>query len=469
MTLNPCDQEFINKINGLLPGLLSQAEPRHLTELRSGAVGTAGALARPRTTAEVSELVKHCNNSRIPIIPWGGGTGLVQGQIARDLPAPLILSLERMAKVRAIYPLENVMICDGGMTVRAAQDAAKAVDRLYPLSLASEASATISGTLSTNAGGLNVLRYGNARELALGLEVVFPDGSVWNGLKRLRKDNTGYDLRDLLIGAEGTLGIITAAALRLYPRPRAEATALIEVATPDAALEFLSQTLDMFGNSVSAFELMSGQALDFIDETLPHIRQPFAKRPDWLVLIDIGMGAGNDPAEGLAKLYEQAGLTGQALVSQSEADRARFWEIRELIPEANRRIGSVLSNDISIPLTDIPSFMTHASAKIAALGPFRINAFGHLGDGNLHFNIFPPKGGRKEDYADKKAVLTRTLNDLIAAFDGSFSAEHGVGRVKVGELERYGDSAKLTAMRAIKMALDPNNIMNPGAVLKSLN
>jgi len=222
----------------------------------------------------------------------------------------------------------------------------------------------------------------------------------------------------------------------------------------------------MFGNSVSAFELISGQGLEFIREMLPDVRLPFETIPGWSVLIDLGMGLGNDPAEGLAKLYAEAGLTGQALVSQSETDRQNFWNIRELIPEANRRIGSVLSNDISIPLSKIPHFMVEAEAQIKAIGPFRINAFGHLGDGNLHYNIFPPEGGRKADYAHLKDHLLRVVNDLVAEYDGSFSAEHGVGRIKVAELERYADPAKLVAMRAIKQAIDPNGIMNPGSMLK---
>ncbi|MEO8529746.1 MAG: FAD-binding oxidoreductase [Deltaproteobacteria bacterium] len=443
---------------------MSEPEPRHLTELRAGAIGFAGALAQPRSAEEVSLLVKACAAARIGIVPWGGGTGLVQGQVSRDGPPPLLISLERMNIVRSTYPLENMMIAEAGVTVQSAQDAARSVGRLYPLSLASEGSATVGGTLATNAGGLNVLRYGNARDLCLGLEVVMPDGAIWNGLKRLRKDNTGYDIKDLLIGAEGTLGIITAAALRLFPQPGKEATALIQVDGPAKALELLSKTLEMFGSSVSAFELISGQGLDFIAEALPEVRRPFSVSPQWLVLIDVEAA---EPAEMLAELYEQAGLTGEALISKSEADREKFWNIRELIPEANRKIGSVLSNDISIPLSQIPEFMTRAEAKIHAIGPFRINAFGHLGDGNLHYNIFPPKGGRKESYADQKEILLRAINDLVAEYQGSFSAEHGIGRVKVGELERYESPVKLDLMRKIKQAFDPLGIMNPGAVLRA--
>jgi FAD/FMN-containing dehydrogenase len=467
MSLNPCDAAFTARLESLVPGVVSVADPRHLTELRAGAVGQAGALARPRSVDEVSALVAACSDARVGIVPWGGGTGLVQGQVMTGGVAPLLLSLERMTRVRMVWPTENVMICESGLTVLAAQKAARDHGRLYPLSLASEGSATIGGTMATNAGGVNVLRYGNARDLCLGMEAVLPNGSIWHGLKRLRKDNTGYDLRNLLAGAEGTLGIITACSLRLFPLPGREATALIEVASPAAALDLLAKTLDVFGNSVSAFELMSGVGLDFLAEKLPEIQQPFSPRPDWMVLIDIGLGQGGiDPEEGLARLYESAGLTSRALVSKSEADRQQFWRIRELIPEGNRRVGSVLSNDISIPLSLIPGFLYRAGTAIRALGPYRINAFGHLGDGNLHYNIFPPIGRKKEDHAQDKGKLTRLINDLVAEFDGSFSAEHGVGRVKVGELEHYGDPAKLVAMRAIKQALDPKGIMNPGAVLR---
>ncbi|VAV89363.1 D-2-hydroxyglutarate dehydrogenase, partial [hydrothermal vent metagenome] len=341
--------------------------------------------------------------------------------------------------------------------------------RLFPLNIAAKGSARIGGMLATNAGGVNVLRYGTARDLCLGLEVVLPDGQIWHGLKRLRKDNTGYDLRNLLIGAEGTLGVITAAALKLYPIPAGEGTALMQVQGPQAALELLALASATLGEGVSAFELMHKAGLEFLTETMPDLRLPFQNLPEWFVLIDIGLVRGLNPQAALTELFEaalQAGLVSDGMIAQSEAQRQDFWQVRESIPEANRRIGSVSSHDISLPLSAIPEFIVTAGKAIAALGDFRINCFGHLGDGNLHYNVFAPKGHSREEYADLCDRIKRTVHDLVQAAGGSFSAEHGIGRMKVGELERYGDAAKLSAMRAIKAALDPKMIMNPGAVLR---
>jgi FAD/FMN-containing dehydrogenase len=297
---------------------------------------------------------------------------------------------------------------------------------------------------------------------------VLPDGAIWHGLRRLRKDNTGYDLRNLLIGAEGTLGIITAAALRLFPRPAREGAALMVVPNPVAALELLALTGEVAGGALTAFELISGMGLRFLAETLPDLRQPFADAPDWSVLIDLGTEADRAPETVLETIFARAsetGLVSDGLISASIAQRAHFWHVRESIPEANRRTGAILSNDISLPLGLVPVFIVKATAEIGRMGPYRINCFGHLGDGNLHFNVFPEKGVSRSTHAAAREPLLRLINELVAAHEGSFSAEHGVGRAKVGELERYADPTKLAAMRAIKEALDPAGIMNPGAVL----
>ena len=347
---------------------------------------------------------------------------------------------------------------------------ARASGRIFPLSLASEGTARIGGNLSSNAGGLNVLRYGNARDLCLGIEAVLPDGSVLHGLKRLRKDNTGYDLRHLLIGAEGTLGVITAASLKLVPPPAREGTALLVVESPAAALTLLSRAQARLGGLISAFELIGGMGLRFLDEVLPDVRQPFANRPDWMVLIELGLPEGLDPVASLTALYEDGvaeGLVTDGLIAVSEAQRQEFWLIREMIPEANRRIGAISSHDISLPLGAVPAFIAAAGPALARIGDWRINCFGHLGDGNLHYNVFPQIGRTRAEHENSREAIKMLVHDMVDAMGGSVSAEHGIGRLKVGDLEKYGDPAKLAAMRAIKAALDPHGILNPGAVLRA--
>jgi FAD/FMN-containing dehydrogenase len=364
-----------------------------------------------------------------------------------------------------------VLIAEAGVILADVQAAASEVGRLFPLSLAAEGSARIGGNLSTNAGGTGVLRYGNARDLCLGIEAVLPSGEIYHGLSRLRKDNTGYDLRNLMIGAEGTLGIITAASLKLFATPRSIGTALFQVASPAAALSLLAMARDHVGESVSAFELIHRQGFDFLAETMPQVRNPWDQTPEWCVLVELGLSGGVTPAEALEGLFEaalEAGLVADGLIAQNEAQRTDFWTIRETIPEANRRIGSVSSHDISLPLGALSDFIIEAGKRIRALGAFRINCFGHVGDGNLHYNVFPMPGKTRADHLAERDQIKRTLHDLVHEMDGSVSAEHGIGRLKVDDLERYGDPAKLAAMRAIKTALDPLGIMNPGAVLRAL-
>ena len=465
--LNPANDAFAAR---LPEGVLRPLEPRYLEERRGFFKGQGGVLVAPRTTEEVAEVVRCAADARVGIVPFGGGTGLVGGQVMPVGPVPMILSLERMRRIRGVWPEENVIVAEAGAVLAQVQAAAEAADRLFALSLGAEGSCQIGGNLATNAGGVNVLRYGNARDLCLGLEVVLPDGAVWHGLKRLRKDNTGYDLRGLMIGAEGTLGIITAAALRLYPRPARDGAALMVVESPEAALALLAQAGAVVGPGLSAFELISGQGLRFLAETGCPARAPLDPIPDWAVLIDLGLGPETDPEAALTAIFEAGlaeGLVSDGVIAQSESQRAKLWQMREQIPEANKMIGAISSHDISLPLSAIPDFLRRAPLTVARLGDFRINAFGHLGDGNLHFNVFPPVGGAKSDYpADTRARVATTIYDLVAEFGGSFSAEHGIGRLKVDDLERYGDPAKRAAMRAIKAALDPSGIMNPGVMLK---
>jgi FAD/FMN-containing dehydrogenase len=468
--LKPADAAFAERLDTVLrPGTVVPVEPRYLEEPRRRFQGQGAFVARPGNTREVAAIVHACAAARVGIVPYGGGTGLVGGQVMATGPVPLILSLERMTQVRAVYPDENTMIVEAGAVLADIQAVAARAGRIFPLSLASQGSARIGGILAANAGGVNVLRYGNARDLCLGLEAVLPDGSVLNGLSRLRKDNTGYDLRHLLIGAEGTLGIITAASLRLHPVPAAEGAAMIVVPGPDAALRLLTLAQARLGNVVSAFELIHRQGLLFLDECLPDVRQPFAAGPEWMVLVDIGLPHGQDPAAELEALYAEAagaGLASDGVIAQSLAQRQEFWTLREMLPEGNRRIGAISSHDISLPLSAIDEFLEEAGPAIRALGDFRINCFGHVGDGNLHYNVFPPKGGRAADHAGMRDAIKTCVHDLVHALNGSISAEHGIGRLKVADLERYGDPVKLAAMRAIKAALDPHGIMNPGAVLR---
>lgn len=471
MTLNPADTAFCDRLSADLPDeVFRPIEDRYLEEPRGRYAGQQALLALPRSTDEVAALIRHAAEARVGVVPYGGGTGLVGGQIASDGPAPLILSLERMNKVREVFADENVLVAEAGVILADVQAAADAADRLFPLSLAAQGTARIGGNLATNAGGTGVLRYGNARDLCLGLEAVLPDGQVWNGLTRLRKNNTGYDLRHLLIGAEGTLGVITAAALKLFPKPAKRGTALLSVASPAAALKLLSLARSQLGEMISAFELMHRMGYDFLAEKLPEVRVPFEQVPEWSVLIEVGLSGDLDPGESLETLFASAldaGLVDDGLIAQSQQQSEDFWAVREMIPEANRRIGSVSSHDISVPVGAIPEFIERGAEIITGIGEFRINCFGHVGDGNLHYNVFPQPGKTRADHDTERPKIKRAVHDLVHELGGSISAEHGIGRLKVDDLERYGDPAKLSAMRAIKAALDPQGIMNPGAVLRA--
>lgn len=468
--LNPADATFAQRLAALLPpDTVGPAEPRHLEEPRGRARTPQAVLARPRSVEEIATILRACASARVGLVPYGGGTGLVLGQVAPDGPAPLILSLERMNNLRGIWPEEGLMIVEAGMTLAAAQEAAQAAGRLFPLSLASEGTARIGGVLATNAGGVNVLRYGNARELCLGIEAVMADGSVLHGLKRLRKDNTGYDLKDLLIGSEGTLGIITAAVLRLWPIPAGRATALVQVPSPEAALSLLSLAQDHTGGNVTSFELIGGQGLHFLREAMPELRQPFDPIPDWSALVELGLPRGVDPASTMETILQagaERALLSDGVIAQSESQARALWTLRESIPLANRRIGAIVSHDIAVPLGEIGNFVREATQAVGQIGPFRVNCFGHLGDGNLHFNVFPPAGASARAYRAQADEIQRRVHDLVDRHGGSISAEHGIGRIKRAELERYGDPTKLAAMRAIKSALDPMGILNPGAVLR---
>lgn len=469
MPLRPLDETAIAAFEARFdPALLSHPGEAYLTEPRGRYRGNSRLLARPRDTEDVAALVRLAADLQVGVVPYAGGTGLVGGQVQEGGLPSLLLSVERMNRIRDVNADENVMVAEAGVILAEAQAAAAAAGRLFPLALASEGSARIGGNLATNAGGVQVLRYGNARDLCLGLEAVMADGSVLRGLKRLRKDNTGYDLRHLLIGSEGSLGIITAASLKLFPEEAEKATALVVVKSPDAALALLGRVRAHLGEMVTAFELIHAEGYRFLAETLPDAPQPFAVLPEWSVLIELGGGIGADlDARLMAVLEEGWGAElSDALVAQNRAQAAEFWAVRERIPEANRLIGSISSHDISVPVSLVPDFIRKGGPKIEAIDPaLRINCFGHLGDGNLHYNVFPPKGQSRADFEEIRGAVKRTVHELADSLGGSVSAEHGIGRLKTGDLALFGDPVKLATMRAIKGALDPLGILNPGAVV----
>lgn len=470
MNLQPVTPAFLDALRpDLDPRCFRDVAPNYLEEPRGRWQGQAGAVLAPATTAEVATILRAAHAAKVPVVPYGGGTGLVGGQVMGQGPAPIVLSLERMTKVRACYPDENVLVVEAGAILQDIHSVADDHNRLFPMSIAAKGSARIGGCLATNAGGVNVLRYGNTRDLVLGIEAVLPDGRIWNGLTRLRKDNTGYDLKNLLIGSEGSLGVITAAALKLSPKPASQGTAVMVVDSPEAALSLLSLAREHMGEAVSAFELIHRQGLDFMADHLPELRRPFPENPEWSVLIDLGLARGLDPSEALETLFveaAEAGLVSDGVIAQNEQQRHELWEMREQIPEANRLVGSISSHDISLPLSHLAAFIEEGRAALEQLGDMRLNCFGHLGDGNLHFNVFPAKGKSKTDYETQRDAIKTLIHDLVAVHQGSFSAEHGVGRHKVGDLEKYGDPVKLALMQQIKATFDPHGIMNPGVVLR---
>lgn len=449
--------------------LISLADANYLEEPRGRYKSNPMPVIKPRTTKQVSEIIYFCNQNNIGVIPYAGGTGLVGGQTIKSDKDIILLSVERMQSIRDILPEENIIIVEAGAILENVRQAANDIDRLFPLALASQGSCRIGGNLATNAGGVQVLRYGNTRDLCLGIEAVLPDGSILNGLKRLRKDNTGYDIRNLLIGSEGTLGIITAACLKLFPKPKETITGLLEISSPEIAIKTLSDLQAKLDSSITAFELIHKQSYNFLSEVCPDVKIPFNKHPEWSILIELSGGVGSNLESRLFEGIEELlikGLINDALIAQSEKQAKEFWNLRENIPEANRRIGSISNHDISLPISLIPKFIDEMPDAMVHLGDLRINCFGHLGDGNLHYNVFPPDGKNKNDYQHLREEIKTIIHDKINEFGGSVSAEHGIGRLKIDDLEKYGDPIKLMAMRSIKNAIDPKGIMNPGAVLR---
>jgi len=441
-----------------------------LVDWRGRKRGAADLMLSPADTAELAEIVRLAAANRIGLVPQGGNTSLCGASVPEPEGGAVLVSLARMRRVRSVDPDDHSLLAEAGATLADVQAAAEAVDRMFPLSLGAKGSATVGGLISTNAGGVQVLRYGTMRALTLGIEAVLPDGSVLDQLSALRKDNTGYDVKQLLIGAEGTLGFVTAAALKLVPRPRSVATAFVGLASPDGALALLGRLRAATGDQIDSFELMPRAGLDLVFARIDGTRDPLAAPHRWYVLVEATSARPDDPLrealEAALVAAIDAGEAADAAVAESEGQRAALWKLRETLPEAERVDGASVKHDVSVPVGRMPAFLARAAPAVERDWPgSRVLAFGHLGDGNVHFNVRPPVGETFEAFQAHAAAITRAVNDIVREEGGSISAEHGIGTLKRGELVRLGDPGKLAAMRAIKAALDPNGIMNPGKLL----
>ncbi len=442
-----------------------------LSDWRGRYHGRALAVVFPACTAEVAAIARLCSEQRIAMVPQGGNTGLCGGATPLPDGQALLVNLSRLRQVRNVDPVNNTMVVEAGVTLAEVQAAALAADRLFPVSLASEGSCQIGGNLSTNAGGVQVLRYGNTREQVLGVEVVLADGRVWDGLRGLRKDNTGYDLKQLFIGAEGTLGFITAAVLKLHPRPRAQATAWLAVPTPDAALALREVLQQRCGERLTAFEIVSAVALGLVVQHIPGARPPaLGASAPWFVLVELtDAGADAELMPLLQAALEDAlghGVALDGVVAASVAQAQALWALRENISEAQKREGFSIKHDVAVPLSRIPAFLEEAGRRLQARWPdVRVVAFGHIGDGNLHYNLSKPAAQDNEAFIAQSGEVNRIVHDLVASLGGSISAEHGLGQLKREEILRYKSPVEMEMMRAVKRALDPLGLMNPGKLL----
>ena len=433
----------------------------HLHEWRNRFSGATPLLLKPASTAEVAAIVRVCAEAEVGIVPQGGNTGLVGGQIPRPEGGDLLVSLARMNRIRRVDPVDNTMLVEAGCTLAAAQAVAAAVERLLPLSLAAEGSSQVGGNLSTNAGGIHVLRYGNARDAVLGIEVVTADGEIWDGLRALRKDNTGYDLKHLFIGAEGTLGIITAAVLKLFPRPREVHTLFVAVPDPERVLALLALARDLTSDGIFAFEMISRFALELVTRHTAGARDPLAAPSPWYVLADLTVPRAT--AEAVLAAASEQGLIVDGVLAGSAAQARALWHLRESASEAQKHEGGSIKHDVSVPVSRIPAFLAEALAAAEALIPgIRPVPFGHVGDGNLHLNFTQPVGMDQAAYLAQWPALNRVVHDLVIAHGGSISAEHGIGVLKREEARRTKSAVELDLMSRIKHALDPKGIMNPG-------
>ena len=442
----------------------------YLAEQRGLFHGSAGAVVRPGDTAQVAAVMAYCAAKGLPVIPQGGNTGACGGGVPLGDGRAIVLSTERLTRIRHLDAANFTVTVESGCILAHLQDAAREVGCYFPLSLGGEGSCRIGGNLSTNAGGINVLRYGNARDLMLGLEVVLPDGRIWNGLRTLRKDNTGYALRHLFVGAEGTLGIITAADLKLFPLPRDFQTALVAVRDPTAALDVFTRLRHVSGDAVSACELLPRTGLDIGLKNMTGGRDPLPTVYPWYLLLELSsprLGGLRESLEGVLETALANGVALDAVIAESEAQRRELWRLREITAGGHQhQEGGLVKHDIAVPLSRIPEMITRGTAACeAALPGIRVLAFGHMGDGNLHFNLVQPVGHDAAAFFAQRERLNRIVHDIVHDLAGSISAEHGIGMLKVGEMQRYKQPLELELMHRIKRALDPDGLMNPGKVL----
>jgi len=463
--------EAINAIRELLgpKGWIGGEDRRslepYLEEERGRYHGEAFGVARPETTEQVAAVVRICAEATIPIVPQGGNTGLVGGAVPHG---GIVLTTERMTKIRNMDALNQTITAEAGVILADIQKAAEDAGALFPLSLAAEGSCRIGGNIATNAGGTNVLRYGNAREQVLGLEVVLPDGRIWDGLRGLRKDNSGYDLKQLFIGSEGTLGVITAAVLQLRARPSNRETALVAMESFEAAGQLLSGIRDSLGDDLTAAEVMGRVAVQSAFDHIPGIKDPFSETHEVYLLVEAA-GAGSDLRGRLESVLAEgmeAGQASDAVIAETIGQAKDIWRIRETIPEAQKQIGGSIKHDVSVPVSRVAEFIKRGSELAEReISGVRVCAFGHLGDGNIHFNLSQPEDADKEQFLEKWERMNRIIHDLVAEMDGSFAAEHGVGAMKRNDLKRYRSEVEIDLMRRLKATLDPEGIMNPGKVL----
>jgi FAD/FMN-containing dehydrogenase len=471
------DDPRLNLLREVFSGRLITAEnemSEFLTDYRGRWHGKALAVAQPDTTQDVAAILRWSNTHRVPVVPQGGNTGLSGGSVPDSSGEAIVLSLQRLNRVRALDLASNTIVVEAGVTLLTVQDVARDAGRLFPLSLAAEGSCTIGGNLATNAGGVQVLRYGNARELCLGIEVVTPEGEIWNGLRALRKDNTGYDLRDLFVGAEGTLGVITAAVLKLYPLPAAKVVALVALPSVDSALRLLSCAQQRAGDALTAFELLSDVCIGLVVRHVPGTRQPFDTAYPWYAVLELSDAGSEAHALDTLQALLEAAIENEdvadAVVATSLSQFDALWALRENISEAQAAEGKNIKHDISLPISRIPEFIESTGRAIAGAFPdVRLVVFGHMGDGNLHYNASPAVDRLGSEHAQAfmalEAPLNRLVHDAVHAFDGSVSAEHGLGVLRRDEAARYKTPVELRMMRAIKQALDPLNLMNPAKLL----
>jgi FAD/FMN-containing dehydrogenase len=443
----------------------SDLEP-HLTERRGRLRGEAAIMVSPSTTNQVADIVRACAAEGVSVVPQGGNTGLCGGAIPDDSGEQVLLSLSRMNQIRSIDKEDSSIIVEAGCILADVQKAVADSGQCFPLSLSAEGSCQIGGNLSTNAGGINVLRYGTARQQVLGLEVVLADGSVWDGLRTLRKDTAGFDLKQMFIGSEGTLGIITAAALKMWPHPGDTITVLAALDAPAKAVQLLARLREEMGDKVQAFELMSDRCMRFVSRHIPDVRMPFGDDHPWCVLSEVDAGGDPEALEnGLVRIFDE-GLVKDVVIAKNQAESNQLWRLRHSISEAQKPEGANLKHDISVPTGRRADFLVEGDRLLQKMMPnARLVAFGHVGDGNLHYNIAQPVGADGEAFLNEGLALTEAIYDLVASMNGSFSAEHGVGIFKKPYMERYRGGIEITLMRTIKAALDPQNTLNPGKVI----